>query len=133
MDQPSFWADLIGRLSGPMTFRVILQPTMAALMALRDGIKDAKAGRPAYFWTIFANAEERGRLLKQGWSAVLRIIVLGVVMDLIYQWKVFGTIHLVELIIVVLVLAFVPYLLLRGPVNRIARRWLRPKPTILPR
>jgi len=133
MDQPSFSADLIGRLSGPMTFRVILQPTMAALMALRDGIKDARAGRPPYFWTIFTNTAERGRLLKQGWSAVLRIIVLGVVMDMIYQWKVFGTIHLAELIIVVLVLAFVPYLLLRGPVNRIARRWLRPTPTILPR
>ena len=48
-----FWTDLIGRLTGPMTFRLILQPAMASLLAVRDGIKDAKAGRPAYFWAIF--------------------------------------------------------------------------------
>jgi len=128
-----FWTDLIGRLTGPMTFRLILQPLAAGLQAVRDGIKDAKEGRPAYFWAIFTDRGERRRLLKEGWSAVLRIIVLGVVMDLIYQWRVFGTVYPLELIVVALLLAFVPYLLLRGPVNRIARLWLRPKPPTLPR
>jgi hypothetical protein len=41
-----FWTDLVGRLTGPMTFRLILQPLMAILIAVRDGVKDAREDRP---------------------------------------------------------------------------------------
>jgi hypothetical protein len=119
-----FWADLVGRLHGPLTFRLFLQPVMAILYAVRDGVNDARAGRPAYFWTIFTEPNERGRLLREGWKAVTRIIILGVVMDVLYQLIVFRWIYPTELIIIVLLLAFVPYLLARGPVNRIARIWI---------
>ena len=37
-----------------MTFRFILQPVMAAVAALHDGIKDARLGRSPYFWTVAA-------------------------------------------------------------------------------
>jgi len=50
----SFWEDLIGRVGGPITFRLILQPSIAAILAIRDGLKDAKAGRPLYFWSLFS-------------------------------------------------------------------------------
>ncbi len=39
-----------------MTFRFILQPVMAAIAALHDGIKDARLGRSPYFWTVAAPA-----------------------------------------------------------------------------
>lgn len=42
-------------------------------------------------------------------------------MDFIYQLIVFRRIYPVELVIVVLILAFVPYLLIRDPANRFAR------------
>lgn len=42
--------DLIDRVSGPMRFRLILQPVMAVIFAIRAGLKDAKEGRPPYFW-----------------------------------------------------------------------------------
>ena len=32
-----FWGDLMGRVGGPMTFRLILQPIMAAIFAVRGG------------------------------------------------------------------------------------------------
>ncbi len=99
-----------------MNFRIVLQPTMAMLFATLDGIKDAKAGRPPYLWTIFTDPEERGRLLLEGEKRVLRVIILGVVMDGIYQLKLFRWIYPGELVIAVLVLAFVPYLLMRGPI-----------------
>jgi hypothetical protein len=41
----SFWEDLIGRAGGPITFRLILQPSIAVVLAIRDGLKDVKAGR----------------------------------------------------------------------------------------
>ena len=39
------WEQLIERPGGPMTFRFILQPCMAAIAALRDGVNDAKSRR----------------------------------------------------------------------------------------
>src|SRR5688572_13825680 len=46
-----FWDDVFGRLSGPMTFRFFLQPTMALIAALPDGINDARHGHSSFFWT----------------------------------------------------------------------------------
>ena len=40
------------RASGPLSFRFILQPSMAAIAAIHDGVKDARAGRSPYFWTV---------------------------------------------------------------------------------
>jgi hypothetical protein len=101
---------------------------MASLMAGRDGTKDARDGRPPYFWTMFANPRgERMRLLQEGLHQVLRVIVLGVAMDVIYQWIVFRWVYPVELLIVVLVLAFLPYVIGRGLANRLLRRRLSPQ------
>jgi hypothetical protein len=119
-----FWNDLVGRLTGPMTFRLILQPVMATLFAILDGIKDAQAGRPPYFWTIFTHPDERARLVNEGTTRVYRVLVLGVVMDMIYQLMVSRGIYFFELVTVVLLLAFLPYVLLRGLVNRLARHWV---------
>ena len=115
-----FVSDLVGLLHGPMTFWFILQPLMAMIYATRDGLQDAREGKSPYFWTIFTRAAEREALLREGWKAVARIIVLGAIMDTIYQLIVFKEVHPVELIVIALLLAFVPYLLLRGPINRIA-------------
>jgi len=38
------WLQLIERLSGPMAFRFILQPLMAAVAAILHGRKDAQTG-----------------------------------------------------------------------------------------
>jgi hypothetical protein len=43
------WENLAGRVGGTLTFRLILQPTMAAILAIRAGLKDAREVRPAYF------------------------------------------------------------------------------------
>jgi hypothetical protein len=121
-----FWTEMIARSDGPMTFRFFLQPTMAFLVALRDGIKDARAGREQY-WTYLRHAqpEERKAAWRQGVTATTRILLLGVAMDVIYQLKVFGDFSRpLETLVIAILLAFVPYLLLRGPVTRIARRWL---------
>ena len=75
------WTDLIDRLSGPMTFRLFLQPVMAMLHAVRDGVKDAHEGRPPYLWAIFTDTSHRQQLLKEGVSRVRRVILLGIGMD----------------------------------------------------
>ena len=42
-----FWTDLMARPSGPYAFRFTFQPIMAAVLAIIDGIKDARGGRSA--------------------------------------------------------------------------------------
>jgi hypothetical protein len=98
---------------------------VAMLYAIRDGIKDAHAGRPEYFWSLLTGRSDRRELLHEGWTAVARVIGLGALIDLIYQLMVFRRVYPLQLVVVVLILAFVPYLLLRGPVKRIARRFMR--------
>jgi hypothetical protein len=119
------WMNLGDRVGGPMTFRIILQPAMAALLALLAGLKDARNGRPPYFWTLLTDAADRADLLREGWKAIARVFFLAVIMDVIYQWIVVRWIYPLETLIVAIVLAVVPYLLIRGPVNRIAQRWRR--------
>ena len=116
------WENLTARLDGPMKFRFLLQPTMAAIFAIKAGLKDARESRPPYFWTIFTDGAQRKELLREGWKAVSKVFIVAVVIDVVYQYLVFRWFYPGEALIVAFVLAFVPYLLLRGPVNRIARR-----------
>src|SRR5262245_26201109 len=118
------WSDLVARVHGPLSFRFLMQPAMALIYAARDGIVDARQDRPPYFWAIFTRPGERWDLLREGGRAVLRVIALGVVMDIVYQLFVFHRIHPVQLVVIVLTLAFVPYLITRGPINRIGRAWM---------
>ena len=117
------WEGLLDRMGGPMTFRLILQPLMATLLALRAGLKDAREGRPPYFWTLLTDSSQRVDLLREGWRSIAHLFILAVIMDLIYEWVMERWFYPLETLIVAIVLAVVPYLVLRGPVNRIARRW----------
>jgi hypothetical protein len=116
------WNDLIGRANGPFDFRLILQPTMASIFAIRDGLRDAREGHQPYFWTLFKDAPHRRERLKSGWKSVRNVFVFALVLDVVYEFIVFKRFYPAESLIVAVVLALVPYLLIRGPVNRIARR-----------
>jgi hypothetical protein len=123
-----FVSDLIGRLTGPLSFRLILQPMMAAFFAVRDGLKEEREGRPPYFWSLFtAPTAERRELLQEAWKAVVKVFVLAFVLDLVYQLIVIRWIYPFESLVVAIILAIVPYVLLRGVVNRIVRTWIHSK------
>ena len=122
------WHDLVERPDAPMRFRFILQPLMAAIVAIRHGMGDARTGRSPYFWTLLGNPRERAQRLNEGLNATARIILLGLVMDAIYQVIVLGQFYPAEAVIVALLFAFIPYVIIRGPAARIARRWHRASP-----
>src|SRR5262249_10947572 len=115
------WVDLAGRVGGPLTFRFILQPVVATVLAIRAGRNDAREGRPAYFWALVVDPAHRRYLLQQGWKDAGKVFVLAVVLDVIYQLIVFRWVYPGETLIVATTLAIVPYLVVRGPANRIAR------------
>src|ERR1700733_4745065 len=112
---------LFARLDGPLHFRFILQPAMAAIFAVIDGVKDAKLGRPPYFWAVVSNPEQRKELMKLGWKRVGKIFFLAVILDVIYQLKVTHWVYPGETLTVAILLAIVPYFVVRGPINRLVR------------
>ena len=71
--------------------------------------------------TLLRNPQERVGLLREGLNATARIILLGLVMDVIYQGLVFKTFFPNEALAIALLLAFLPYLIIRGLVLRLAR------------
>ena len=113
--------NMIDRVSGPMKFRLILQPVMAVIFAVRSGLIDAREGRPAFFWALFTQPEHRRELLHDGWKAVGKVFVIAILIDAVYQYIVFRFFYPFEALLVAVILAFIPYLLVRGPVNRIKR------------
>ena len=112
--------NLVERVTGPMKFRLLLQPGMATFFAIRDGLKDARECKPPYFWGLFTDKGEREAMVKNGWKSVGKVFILAIVLDVVYQliehrWTVYPG----EAALVAIILAIVPYLLIRGPVNRI--------------
>ena len=122
------WHNLLDRPGGPMVFRFVLQPIMATVAALRDGIHDARTGRTPLLWTVLNDPANRRGRLNEALIATARIILLGLAMDTVYQVIEFDSFHPAEAVIIALLLAFLPYLVLRGLVTRIARRWVGNKP-----
>ena len=120
-----FWHNIFGRLEGPMTFRFYLQPAMAFLAALHDGIRDVRLGHKSFFWTKANDpAEQHGRLC-EGLTSVARVILLGISMDVIYQFKVLDRFYPAEAVTMAILLAVIPYFIFRWIVERVARWWLR--------
>ena len=116
-----FVDNLIDRVTGPMKLRLLLQPTMAIIFAIRDGLKDAREGRVPYFWAIFTSPVHRKELLREGWKAVGKVFIIAVIIDAVYQFMVLRWFYPGEALLVAFILAFLPYLLIRGPVNRIMK------------
>lgn len=117
-----FMENMSDRISGPGKFRFVLQPVMAIIFATISGLKDAKLGKTPYFWGLVNDPANRTAMLKDGWKSVGKVFVLAIVLDVVFQIKVLGTVYPGETIIVAFLLAIVPYLLLRGLVTRIAAK-----------
>ena len=125
------WAELmrisdnmLARPGGALALRLLLQPTISAIIAIRDGIKDARTGRSPYFWTVLTDPQKRREQFREGIAATGKIILLAIVLDAICQYLTLKTFHPVEALIVAVLLAYIPYLLIRGPAMRIASWWM---------
>ena len=116
------WANFLARPSGPLNIRFLIQPTVAAVMAVRAGIEDARLARPAFLWTALTDPRQRWRSVQSGWKDVRNVFLIAAALDAVYQFIVQQFIYPLELLFTSALLAVVPYCLLRGPVNRVARR-----------
>jgi len=118
------WRNIVARPGGPMTFRFVLQPAMAIVTALRDGVVDARSDRRPYLAAILFGGEPRQARLWEGVLSTARILILGLGMDVAYQLVFLDMFHPAESVVIAIALAFLPYALVRGPAARLARAWL---------
>lgn len=115
------WRNLYGRVAGPMNLRLIIQPTVATILAIRAGLRDARQDRPPFFWAVLWNPVHRRELLRQGWKDVGKVLVVAMILDVVYQLIVHRGVYTLELLITAVILAIIPYILVRGPISRIAK------------
>ena len=115
------WDNFVTRPTGSLNLRFVIQPTIATLLAVRAGLRDAGAGRPAYLWAAIRNPDYRWQLLHGGWKDMRTPFLVAACLDVIYQLMVHKFVYPLELIFTATLLALVPYFMLRGPVSRIAR------------
>jgi hypothetical protein len=115
-------SNLLDRVSGPMKFRLVLQPAMAVFFAIRSGLADARAGKPPYFWALIWARGQRQSMLKDGWKSISTVFIIALVLDVVYQIIVQRFVYPGEAVIVAFTLAIAPYLIVRGLANRIARK-----------
>ena len=123
MDNPfdTYVINFLARLDGPLHFRFIMQPLMAIALAIRDGSRDAREGRRPWEWKLVHVPEQRRYLLADGWRGIGRIFLLAVALDVIYQLVEWHTLRPLGALTTAIVLAVIPYVLVRGPINRLLR------------
>ncbi len=115
--------ELLGRASGPLHFRLVMMPTVVTILAIRAGLRDAREGTGGFLWEILHKPPaQRRRLLRSALKDIGRVLAVAVLVDATYQLVVLHAFHAVQLAIVVVACAIVPYVLLRGPIARLARR-----------
>ena len=119
------WENFIARPDGPLNVRFILQPAMATVIAIRAGWEDARDRRPAFFWALLTASGRRQFHLRDAWKDLRTIFFVAVVLDVAYQFQVHRQLFLIELLFTATLLAVVPYVLIRGPANRVAQLFSR--------
>jgi hypothetical protein len=77
-------------------------------------------------WAAVTSGVHRQNLLRSG-KDIRTPFFVALTLDAIYQTITHEAIYLVELLLTGTLLAVVPYLLVRGPVNRLARIFSRHK------
>src|ERR1700758_4373737 len=73
------------RLGGPMSFRFVLQPVVAAIFAIISGLKDARLGRRPHLGAILTERANRAALVKEGWTRIGKVFLVAILLDLVYQ------------------------------------------------
>ncbi len=114
--------ELAQRLNGPFSLRLLLQPSMAILFALRDGRKDAKDGLDPYLRRLMAGKAERHEAVSSAWASLAKVLVMAVVLDSAFQFATAQSVQPLQAIAIACLLCVVPYSVMRGPAARIAGR-----------
>jgi hypothetical protein len=116
-----FVEDIPRRLSGPGRFRFVFQPLTAILLGIRSGREDARKGQPPFLAAVLLHPILRRDLLKSGFQTIVNLLLMGILLDSLFQWVLLGASYPGAAVVVGPVLIAVPYSVTRALTNRIVR------------
>ena len=108
---------LIELISGPGTFRFVLQPLISILLGVRDGRNDAKSSTPPILHLLRLQSDKRSEALKGRLHVLVLPLIFAVVLDSIFQILIFGIWRLQWALVVGVCLVGIPYILTREITN----------------
>src|SRR5215213_6172676 len=91
--------NLVARGGGPLSLRLIFQPTIATILAIRAGLRDGRQGAGPYLWNLLVTTERRKDLLRQGGKDVSKLFIMACLLDVIYQLIVVRWVYPLETLI----------------------------------
>jgi len=118
---------LLGRASGPFHLRLVVTPAIATIYAIRTGLRDAREGHPAFLWEAVRNPDSRHRLRRSWRTDIGKMVLVVLAVDTLYQLSVLKAFYPLQALILVAVLAILPYAVGRGITTRVARALPGPK------
>jgi hypothetical protein len=115
-----FLDELPRRLTGPGRLRFLLQPLVAVVLGWRGGLTDARAERPPYLFGLLVGGGNRKELLGSGLAAIRDLLAVGIVLDAVAQYLIYGQVHPGAALVIGPVLICLPYSVARALTNRVA-------------
>jgi len=116
-----FVDDMVARLHGPGRMRFILQPTVAIILGVRDGIKDARVGSPPFLSALVFLQTRRRELVRGALASVRDLVAVAILLDVVSQFLIFRMVHPGAALLLGPVLIAAPYAFSRALTNRIAQ------------
>lgn len=115
-----FVDEMLARLHGPGRLRFILQPIAAIVLGVRDGVKDARAGKPPFLWSLAFRSGHRRGLLRSALVSVRDLVAVAILLDMVTQFIIFRMVHPGAALLFGPVLIALPYAIARALANRLA-------------
>jgi len=112
--------NLSDRVGGPMTFRFILQPLVAVTLGIRDGLRLARTGRALLSLRHHEDPVTNRHLVRTVWRSIRVLVFVALALDVIYQLLVRQWVYPGETLIVLVVIALLPYLATCSLVSAVA-------------
>ena len=116
-----FVDDLVARLHGPGRLRFLLQPIVAIVLGARDGVKDARAGKPPFLWGLAFRRSDRADMVRTALLSVRDLIAVAILLDIVAQLLIFRMVHPAAALLLGPVLIAFPYATSRALTNRVTR------------
>jgi hypothetical protein len=114
-------------LHGPGALRFFIQPFIALLLGIRDGVNDWALGRGPYLATIFRQRKRAKVLLRQGLRAIALPLSVAVFASLLFQYLIRARMRFVPALLFAIIFVAIPYMVARATANRVERFRHRPR------
>jgi hypothetical protein len=66
---------------------------MAIVLGVVGGLADARAGRPPYLYALLLRRDHRRALMKSGLETAVNLLLMGVLLEAVFQWVILGNSH----------------------------------------